>query len=362
MKTAIRTALAVTLAGLALPLHAEEFIDNRVYVSPMFAYTFYDKDRGSKVGLGGYLGVGKMLNKHWNAELGGFYSRFADNPSRPGSQKMTDLGLKLDGQFFYSREKVFSPYFGLGGGVQRTKLTAAGVEDTQPMVDAGAGFISWFSVTGLDIALRADARYRWAFLDQLDTVIPGIDPLSGPIIKLGLVIPVGAKPVVATAATSAAAGAAAAAAIDADGDGVSDAADRCPGSTRGAVVDSNGCPRDVTGERQFDDVLFAFDNSNITPAGQKILDSASEAVNSGASRSLRINISGHTDSVGSDSYNQALSERRANVVRAYLVKKGVDASRIQTFAYGESTPKADNQEEAGRALNRRAEIKTATGE
>jgi len=351
MKTAIRTALAATLIGLALPLHAEEFIDKRVYVSPMFSYTFDEKDRTSEAGLGGYFGVGKTLNKYWNAELGGFYSRFNNNP---GGADWKDLGLKLDGQFFYSREKSFSPYFGFGAGVQNTKV--AGVEDTQPLVDAGLGFVSWFDVSGYDIGLRGDARYRWAFLDNIENV-GGPAVLNEPILKVGLVMPVGAK-----AAGAAAVTAAAAKALDTDGDGVPDALDRCPGSARGVAVDANGCPRDASGERQFDDVLFDFDRSDVTAAGQKVLDQAAEAVSTGASRSLRINVSGHTDAIGSDGYNQALSERRANVVRSYLVKKGVDAGRIQTFAYGETTPKADNQTEEGRTLNRRAEIKTSTGE
>lgn len=354
MKTAIRTALAATLIGLALPLHAEEFIDKRPYFSPMIAFTVDEKDRNSDVGLGWYLGAGKTLNKYWNAEFGSYYSRFNDKVGASGAL-WSELGFKLDGQFFYSREKSFSPYFGFGGGVQRTKLLSTNVEDTQPMVDAGLGFVSWFDVVGTDVGLRADARYRWAFLDQVEDAT-GINSLNEPIIKIGLVIPVGPK------AAAAAAVVAAAKVVDTDGDGVPDAQDRCPGSARGVVVDANGCPRDVSSERQFNDVLFDFDRSDVSAAGQKILDNAAEVVNSGASRSLRINVSGHTDSIGSDGYNQALSERRANVVRGYLVKKGVDASRIQTFAYGEAAPKADNQTDDGRALNRRAEIKTSSGE
>ncbi|MDO9454124.1 MAG: OmpA family protein [Stagnimonas sp.] len=361
MKNATRAALAATLIGLALPLHAEEFIDKRPYVSPMFAYTFDENDRGSEEGLGWYYGAGKTLNKYWNAELGTFYSRFNDRNGATGAL-WREYGMKLDGQFFYSREKLFSPYFGIGAGVQRTDVLGTGVKDTQPMVDAGLGFISWFDVAGYDVGLRGDARYRWAFLDKVEQSFPQIDQLNEPIIKVGLVLPVGPKVAVAsTAAAGAAAGGSKT--LDSDGDGVPDALDRCPGSARGALVDANGCPRDTTpatggGARQFDDVLFEFDRSEVTSAGMMILDNAAEVVNSGAYKSLRVNIAGHTDWIGSEGYNQALSERRANAVRSYLVKKGVDASRIHTFAYGETTPKADNQSAEGRALNRRAEVKT----
>ncbi|MES2684580.1 MAG: OmpA family protein [Pseudomonadota bacterium] len=364
MKTATRAALAATLIGLALPLHAEEFLDKRPYVSPMFAYTIDEDDRGSEEGLGWYFGSGKALNKYWNAELGSFYSRFNDRTGATGAL-WREYGIKLDGQFFYSREKSFSPYFGIGAGVQRTDVLGTGVKDTQPIVDTGLGFISWFDVAGYDVGLRGDARYRWAFLDQIEERFPQIDQLNEPILKVGLVLPIGPKTTVAAAGAAAAAAAAAAGAktLDSDGDGVPDALDRCPGTARGVVSDGNGCPRDVSGaaagsERQFDDVLFDFDQSDITVTGAKILDNAAEVVNSGATKSLRVNIAGHTDAIGSEGYNQALSERRANAVRGYLVKKGVDASRIHTFAYGETTPKADNDSAEGRAQNRRAEVKT----
>lgn len=352
MKTAIRAAIAATIAATALPLHAEEFYDKRPYISPMVSYTFDEGDRGSEGGLGFYVGGGKPLTRYWNAEFGVFGSKFDNRVG--GGDLWSELGFKLDGQFFYSRERSFSPYLGIGAGYQRNKLVPTNLRDTGPMVDAGLGFLSWFDVSGYDLGLRLDARYRWAFLDEVEDAT-GINQFNEPVVKLGLVFPIGPK---AAAAAAAGAGAAAGAtkAADADGDGVPDALDRCPGTAKGVVVDSTGCPRDTGaagGESQFNDVLFDFDRSEITAAGQKILDNAAEVVNSGAYKSLKINVAGHTDEVGSEGYNQALSERRANAVRSYLVKKGVDASRIHTFAYGEGSPKADNATEEGRALNRR---------
>lgn len=70
-----------------------------------------------------------------------------------------------------------------------------------------------------------------------------------------------------------------------------------------------------------------------------------------------IDVYGHTDSTGSDSYNMDLSKRRADAVARYLISQGVNSARIQTQGMGESYPIADNTTEEGRALNRRVEIK-----
>lgn len=72
--------------------------------------------------------------------------------------------------------------------------------------------------------------------------------------------------------------------------------------------------------------------------------------------SLKIQISGHTDSVGSDSYNQDLSERRASSVVKYLIASGIEARRLKYKGYGESQPISDNSTEEGRQMNRRTEF------
>ena len=69
-----------------------------------------------------------------------------------------------------------------------------------------------------------------------------------------------------------------------------------------------------------------------------------------------MSVGGHTDSVGTDAYNQTLSERRAASVKDYLVGQGVDGSRLSTAGYGESNPIASNDTADGRALNRRVEL------
>ena len=102
----------------------------------------------------------------------------------------------------------------------------------------------------------------------------------------------------------------------------------------------------------FDDVYFDFDRSTLRPDALRILDGAVEAMK--ADSTLNLTIEGNTCNIGTAEYNLALGERRANVVRDYLVSRGISASRLRTVSYGEERPKYDNEREETRRLNRRA--------
>jgi OOP family OmpA-OmpF porin len=102
------------------------------------------------------------------------------------------------------------------------------------------------------------------------------------------------------------------------------------------------------------DALFDFDKSVLKPAAKTSLDNLS-----GQIKSLALEVviaTGHTDSVGTDAYNQKLSIRRADAVKKHLVSKGIAANRIQIEGKGESQPVADNKTDDGRAKNRRVQI------
>jgi OOP family OmpA-OmpF porin len=102
------------------------------------------------------------------------------------------------------------------------------------------------------------------------------------------------------------------------------------------------------------DAFFDFDKAVLKPEGKAKMDDLAEKVKE---LTLEVVIAvGHTDAKGSDSYNQKLSIRRSEAVKAYLVDKGIDASRIYTEGKGEAQPVADNKTDAGRAQNRRVEI------
>lgn len=101
--------------------------------------------------------------------------------------------------------------------------------------------------------------------------------------------------------------------------------------------------------------LFSHDKSNLHPEGKSKLDAVAAKLRTFSSVQS-INVVGHTDSDGTDAYNQALSERRAASVRAYLIQQGVSDSVISTSGKGESSPVASNATKEGRQQNRRVEI------
>jgi outer membrane protein OmpA-like peptidoglycan-associated protein len=102
-------------------------------------------------------------------------------------------------------------------------------------------------------------------------------------------------------------------------------------------------------------ITFAVDSSTVQPTFQTTLDKVATTLNQ--YEKTYIDVMGHTDSTGTDAYNQALSERRASAVAGYLSSRGVVSARMATKGYGESQPKASNLDEAGRAENRRVEIR-----
>jgi OOP family OmpA-OmpF porin len=103
-------------------------------------------------------------------------------------------------------------------------------------------------------------------------------------------------------------------------------------------------------------VNFAFDSAEIDGSSSVVLDAAADQLKECPNVAVRVE--GHTDWIGTDAYNQALSERRAESVRSYLVNHGVSASRLSAVGYGESQPIASNETDEGRALNRRVELKS----
>ena len=139
---------------------------------------------------------------------------------------------------------------------------------------------------------------------------------------------------------------------DLDGDGVLNEHDKCPNTRPGAVVDLDGC--EVEAVIELEGVHFDFDKATLRPEAKNVLDQAAALLDK--HDRVVVEIAGHTDSKGSEEYNQGLSKRRANTVRDYLTGKGVRASRLSAKGYGESRPVASNDTEEGRAENRRVEM------
>ena len=140
---------------------------------------------------------------------------------------------------------------------------------------------------------------------------------------------------------------------DADGDGVADSRDRCPGTPMGTAVDNSGCK--LAQRFTLEGVNFHHDSARLTDGSMAKLDDAVRILV--RHPELVVEIAGHTDSQGAADYNQDLSQRRANAVRDYLIKHGANAARLTAMGYGEAEPVADNGTRDGRAMNRRVELR-----
>ena len=141
--------------------------------------------------------------------------------------------------------------------------------------------------------------------------------------------------------------------LDRDKDGVVHSRDKCPNTPKGAPVDDGGC--ELAAEYKLEHVNFEFDSAKLTAASLDVLKEAVKIMK--RHPDVTVEIAGHTDSQGNDVYNQGLSERRAQAVADFLIGKGANASNITVRGYGESQPVADNGSDAGRAANRRVELR-----
>ena len=132
-----------------------------------------------------------------------------------------------------------------------------------------------------------------------------------------------------------------------DNDGVLDPLDRCLQTPETAKVDENGCwgPPEI---------LFDFDSDKIKSQYYTALGVIVAVLE--RNPGLKLEIQGNTDNIGPESYNQMLSKKRALAVKGFLVSKGIERQRLKTVGYGASKNVASNQNEEGRALNRRIDF------
>jgi len=159
---------------------------------------------------------------------------------------------------------------------------------------------------------------------------------------------------------------------DADGDGVSDYFDKCPGTTAGTKVDGSGCelPKDTTPKQIITKVTITEDDrrlikdaiqnlefetakSSIKANSYPSLDKVAEMLRT---KGFSLKLGGHTDNVGNAIKNMALSKDRAESVKQYLVEHGANPSKIEAVGYGANQPIASNKTAAGRQKNRRVEF------
>lgn len=151
-------------------------------------------------------------------------------------------------------------------------------------------------------------------------------------------------------------------ALDSDGDGVIDALDKCPGTPAGMIVDASGCARatksakvTAAGTWLYEDIRFASGKAELTASSTPVLQEIAVAMK--ANPEIKVEIQGHTDSRGSLTLNERLSQQRADAVRTYLIDQGIASDRLSAKGYGPHKPIASNDSAEGRTQNRRVELK-----
>lgn len=155
--------------------------------------------------------------------------------------------------------------------------------------------------------------------------------------------------------------------VDSDGDGVPDFFDKCPNTPTGTKVDGSGCPLPVAKDvkvyvteedrkivrEAIKNLEFDFGKATIRAHSYPSLDRVAQLL---IDKNFSLKLAGHTDNVGSADANMKLSKERAKSIKAYLVSKGANASRIEATGYGKTQPIASNKTAKGRQLNRRVEF------
>ncbi len=336
---------AVLILMLCTPLAWA--VENKPYnLTPYLGYHFFDgkRDFNDRPEFG--ILMERTLKKDIGIEagIGGIFTSKSSN-----DDSTFGLTYRFNANYYIgqlgSLDKKFMPY--LTGGIGGDYI------DNEALLGLNGGIGIKYLISK-EVALRAEARRVFTFKGKDDYIV-----------MLGLSFPLwfGGKP----------------APIDADGDGVADELDKCPGTPRGVKVDKDGCPIDSDG----DGVPDYQDNCPRTPKGAKVdkagcVISITLKVNFDTNKSvvkdeflseieqfanfmkdnpnINVEIQGHTDNLGNANANLILSDERANAVMSVLVNKfNVPQKRLSAKGYGMTKPVESNDTAEGRAKNRRVE-------
>ncbi|HET6435309.1 MAG TPA: OmpA family protein [Xanthomonadaceae bacterium] len=349
--------------GVAQAASAQDF-DNRWYLTGDIGYNHQDSSRDTENAMFGAIGAGRFISENWS--LDGQLNW--QNPKQNANEDLnwSQYGVSLDlRRHFIAEGRAWNPYLLMGLGYQRAEeefdnfpnpASPGEREDGNLAGKVGLGLQGDMGRVGIRTELAVRFDMDGSAVDATGNDL-GASNFADVLASVGVVIPLGAEPVAPVA--PAPAPTQTCADMDSDGDGVNDCDDKCPGSQAGQTIGPDGCPVPVSIDLK--GVNFDFDKSTLRPDAVEILGQAVEILK--RYPDLKVEVAGHTDAVGTDAYNQKLSESRAQAVYDYLTSNGVDASRlVGPTGYGESRPIAPNtnpdgsDNPEGRAQNRRTEL------
>ena len=320
-KNLVGLAVAATLSLTAFAVSAEDMYRGAWYAVPGATYMHTDNDLEADNGLhGGFISIGKELSPSWDLQGRLGYNRQDEDTGIAGASgkyKQTTLGL--DALYMFSREK-FRPFLLAGIGAARNNVDYSGVgigdkTKTSVMANVGLGAQYLFSDK---FGLQADLRHQWSRSDAKSSIndFDADKTIGNTLFNVGAIFRFGAPAVVVADATPEPA--------------PIPAAEPAPEPVAACVPQTET----ITVEAE---KLFGFDKANINEEGKAALDEAAAKIKANPVINAVI-VTGHTDRIGTDAYNQKLSERRAAQVKEYLTAQGVDQSIIQTIGKGESEP------------------------
>jgi len=325
-KNLINLAVATTLGLAAFAASADDMYRGAWYAVPGVSYLNTDSDLEADNGAGGFLRLGKELSESWDVQIGAGYARADEDTGIPGvggKYKQTLIGV--DALYMFSRDK-FRPFLLAGLGVARNKIDYSNLaldddSKTSPMANVGLGLQYLISDK---FGLQADLRHVWSKAEAKSAAnnFDADETIGNTYLNLGGIFRFGAPapmPVVAAAEEPAAPAPAPVAEV-------------APEPAPAPACTPKFETVEISAEK-----LFGFDKSKLRDDGKAELDATAEKLKANPAITLVL-VTGHTDRIGSEAYNQKLSENRANQVKDYLVAQGVDSARLQATGKGESEP------------------------
>lgn len=331
--------------------------DGRWYIAPTLGGYYNDTDRNTNSRQFYYgLGVGRFISP--NASIDLFIDRTSrDRDSAVGGGKWSNNNFGVAARFYGGDWNAWRPY--LLAGVMGSYHQSAD-DGWSPAAELGVG-VSKTITDSSDVRIETGYRYDWDDKSQ-----PAQDGYGDWFLGFSIVSRFG-EPAAAPAPAAAPPPAPVndCSTQDSDNDGVNDCEDKCPATAAGTIVGPDGCPQKVVIDLR--GVNFKFDRpskgetdiskalAEPTSDSLAILDQAVDTLQ--RYPQVHVTVAGYTDSVGTDAYNQSLSERRAKIVYDYLTAHGIDASRLEgPIGHGEADPIDSNDTNDGRARNRRTEL------